>query len=82
MQCMVKICLLHHGGLFSLQNMISEDPGHGHLNGELDTAPHGELQEELPEPQLGQVTALLKCLWNRKLIHESFYFSMLFMISV
>lgn len=44
--------LLHHGGFFGLQNMISEDPGHRHLNRELDATTHGELQEELSEPQL------------------------------
>lgn len=40
--------------------MVSEDPRHGHLNGELDSAAHGELQEEFSEPELGQVTALLQ----------------------
>lgn len=40
--------------------MIGEDPGHGHLDGELDPATHGELQKELSEPQLGEVTALLQ----------------------
>lgn len=55
--------LLHHGGLLGLQDVVGEDPGHGHLNGELDSATHGQLQEELSEPQLGQVTALLQGLW-------------------
>lgn len=52
--------LLHHGGFFGFQNMVCEDPGHGHFNGELDAAAHGQLQEEFPEPELGQVTALLQ----------------------
>lgn len=43
--------------------MVSEDPRHGHLNGELDSAAHGELQEEFSEPELGQITALLQGLW-------------------
>lgn len=53
---LVFICLqhlLHHGGFFGLQNMVSEDPGHGHLNGELDATTHGELQEKLSKPKLG-----------------------------
>lgn len=49
--------------------MIGEDPRHGHLNGELDTASHGELQEELAKPQLGQITALLQGLCNRTHTH-------------
>ena len=44
--------------------MVREDPGHGHLDGELDPAAHGQLQEELPEPQLRQVTAVLQGLWG------------------
>ena len=56
--------LLHHGGLLGLQDVVGEDPGHGHLDGELDSAAHGQLQEELSEPQLGQVTALLQGLWT------------------
>lgn len=40
--------------------MVREDPRHGHFNGELDAAAHGQLQEELPEPELGQVAALLQ----------------------
>lgn len=44
--------------------MVSEDPWHGHLNGELDSAAHGQLQEELSEPQLGEVAALLQGLWR------------------
>lgn len=60
--------LLHHGGLFGFQNMVCEDPGHGHLDGELDAAAHGQLQEELPEPELGQVTALLQSFCNTQRI--------------
>lgn len=56
--------LLHHGGFFGFQNMVREDPGHGHFNGELDAAAHCQLQEELPEPELGQVTALLQRFCN------------------
>jgi len=41
--------------------MVREDPGHGHFDGELDAAAHGQLQEEFSEPELGQVTALLQC---------------------
>lgn len=40
--------------------MVSEDPRHGHLNRELDPAAHGQLQEELPKPELGEVAALLQ----------------------
>lgn len=58
------LVLLHHGGLLGFQDVVSEDPGHGHLNGELDSTAHGELQEELSEPQLGQVAALLQGLWR------------------
>ncbi len=56
--------ILHHGGLFGLQNVVGEDPGHGHLNGELDATAHGELQKELSKPQLGQIRALLQGLWK------------------
>lgn len=59
-----RFVLLHHGGLLGLQDVVSEDPGHGHLDGELDPATHGELQEELSEPELGQVAALLQGLWT------------------
>lgn len=48
--------------------MVCEDPGHGHLDGELDAAAHGQLQEELPEPELGQVTALLQSFCNTQRI--------------
>lgn len=61
--------LLHHGGFFGFQNMVREDPGHGHLDGELDAAAHGQLQEEFPEPELGQVAALLQSFWNGEEIH-------------
>lgn len=54
--------LLHHGSFLGLQDVVGEDPGHGHLNWELDPATHSELQEELPEPQLGEVTTLLQSL--------------------
>jgi len=60
---------LHHGGLLGLQDVVREDPGHGHLDGELDPATHGELQEELSEPQLGQVAALLQGLCTRTHTH-------------
>jgi len=40
--------------------VIGEDPGHGHLDGELDPLAHCHLQVELPVPQLGQVTAVLE----------------------
>lgn len=40
--------------------MVSEDPGHGHLDGELNPATHCELQEKLSEPQLREVTTLLQ----------------------
>lgn len=52
--------LLHHGGLLGLQDVVREDPRHGHLDWELDSAAHGQLQEELSEPQLREVTALLQ----------------------
>lgn len=54
--------ILHHGGLLGLQDVVGEDPGHGHLNGELDPAAHGQLKEELSKPELGQVTTLLQSL--------------------
>lgn len=60
----VNIISLHHGGLLGFQDVVGEDPGHGHLDGELDAATHGQLQEELSEPQLGQVAALLQGLWT------------------
>lgn len=50
--------ILHHVGLLVLQDMVGEDPRQRHLNGELNTLTHGELQIELPKPQLGQVTTL------------------------
>ena len=52
---------LHHGRLLGLEDVVSQNPGHRHLNGELDPPAHGQLQEELAEPQLGKVTALLQC---------------------
>lgn len=52
--------LLHHGSFLGLQDVISEDPWHGHLDGKLDPAAHCELQEELSEPELGEVTTLLQ----------------------
>lgn len=51
--------------------MVCKDPGHGHLDGELDAAAHGQLQEELPEPELGQVTALLQSFCNAQRIPVS-----------
>lgn len=55
-----KNILLHHGSFLGLQDVVGEDPGHGHIDGELDSATHCELQEELPEPKLGEVTTLLQ----------------------
>ncbi len=46
--------------------MVGEDPREGHLNGELNTHPHGKLQIELPEPQLGEVATLSKSGYNDK----------------
>lgn len=40
--------------------MVGQDPGHGHLDGELHPPAHRQLQEELAEPQLGQVAAVLQ----------------------
>ena len=60
----VRIYILHHVCLLVLQDVVGEDPGQGHLNGELDTLTHRQLQEELPEPQLGEVTALPKGAWG------------------
>lgn len=54
------LCLLHHGRFLGLQDVVGENPGHGHLDGELDPAAHCELQEELPEPELGKVATLLQ----------------------
>lgn len=51
---------LHHGGLLGLQDVVREDPGHGHLDGELDPAAHREFQEELPEPELREIATLLQ----------------------
>ena len=50
--------VLHHVGLLVLQDVVGQDPRQGHLNGELDALAHGQLQVELTEPQLRQVTAL------------------------
>ena len=52
--------LLHHWCLFGFQDVVCKDPGHGHLNGELDPSAHCQLQKELSEPQLRKVTALLQ----------------------
>ena len=41
------------------EDVVGEDPGHGHLDGELNPLAHRHLQVELPVPQLGQVTAVL-----------------------
>ena len=57
--------LLHHGGLPGFEDVVCENPGHAHLNGELDLLAHGHLQEELPVPQLRQVTSLLQGLCNQ-----------------
>ena len=53
--------------------MVGEDPGHGHLNGELDPAAHGELQEELPEPELGEVATLLQGFYMEDVERHRFY---------
>lgn len=34
--------LLHHGGLFGVQDVVGEDPRHGHFDGELNPAAHRE----------------------------------------
>lgn len=60
------LSLLHHGCFLCLQDVVGEDPGHGHLDGELDPAAHRELEEELPEPELGKVTTLLQGLCIEK----------------
>lgn len=60
--------LLHHWGFLCLQDVVSKDPRHWHLDGELDPAPHCEFQEKLPEPQLGQVAAMLQGLCTCSLI--------------
>lgn len=60
------LSLLHHGCFLCLQDVVSEDPGHGHLNGKLDPAAHCELQEKLSEPQLGKVTTMLQGLCKEK----------------
>uniref|UniRef100_A0A3P9LBL3 Fibronectin type-III domain-containing protein n=1 Tax=Oryzias latipes TaxID=8090 RepID=A0A3P9LBL3_ORYLA len=57
---LVKWHLLHHGGLFGVQDVVGEDPRHGHFDGELNPAAHREFQEELSEPKLGEVAALLQ----------------------
>ena len=51
---------LHHRRFLGLQDVVCQDPGHGHLNGELDPPAHSQLQEELSEPQLRKVAALLE----------------------
>uniref|UniRef100_A0A3Q4H5C5 Fibronectin type-III domain-containing protein n=1 Tax=Neolamprologus brichardi TaxID=32507 RepID=A0A3Q4H5C5_NEOBR len=58
--CLNNICILPGQAAARHPDVIGEDPGHGHLDGELDPATHGELQKELSEPQLGEVTALLQ----------------------
>uniref|UniRef100_A0A3P9JEK0 Fibronectin type-III domain-containing protein n=1 Tax=Oryzias latipes TaxID=8090 RepID=A0A3P9JEK0_ORYLA len=57
--------LLHHGCLFGVQDVVGEDPRHGHFDGELNPAAHREFQEELSEPKLGEVAALLQGLCRR-----------------
>ena len=42
--------------------MVSEDPGHGHLNWELNPLSHGHFQVELSVPELAQVTTVLQAL--------------------
>ena len=46
------------GGSF-LEDVVSEDPRKGHLDGELDPLAHRHLQVKLPVPQLAQVAAVL-----------------------
>ena len=43
--------------------MVDEDPGHGHLDRELDPLAHRHLQVELAIPELGQVAAILEAPW-------------------
>ena len=43
---------LHHGGVFGFEDVVGKNPGHGHLDGELDAFTHRHLQEKLTEPQL------------------------------
>ena len=44
---------------FGGEDVIGEDPGHGHLDGELDPLAHRHLQVELSVPQLAQVATIL-----------------------
>ena len=55
--------VLHHVSLLVLQDVVGEDPRQGHLDWELDPLSHGQLQVELPEPQLRQVTTLSQGTW-------------------
>ena len=50
---------LHVRGVLGVEDVVSEDPGHRHLDGELDPLAHGHLQVELAVPQLAQVATVL-----------------------
>ena len=53
---------LHVGRVLGLEDMIGENPRHGHLNGKLNALSHGHFQVELAVPQLRQVATILEAL--------------------
>ena len=56
---------LHIGRVLGLEDVVGEDPGHGHLDRELDARAHRHLQVELAVPELGEVAAVLEALWKK-----------------
>lgn len=68
-----KASLLHHRSFLGFQDVVRQDPGHGHFNGELDPAAHSQLQEKLPEPELGEVTTLLQCFYMEETARKQVY---------
>ena len=58
------------GGSSFLQDVIRQDPGEGHLDGELDPLAHRHLQVELAIPQLAQVATVLDNNQVSKFVHD------------
>ena len=61
---------LHVRGVLGVEDVVGEDPGHGHLDGELDPLAHGHLQVELAIPQLAQVATVLDNNQVSKFVHD------------
>ena len=56
--------LLHVRRVFGCQDVIDENPRHGHLDGELDPLAHCHLKVELAVPKLREVTTFLQTPWK------------------